>query len=279
DPNREYKPKVKQWLYRKIFLDEFKTFEYNTCKRHIGDLRRSIESVMIQKKKKIPKLKPPAAPPPQQQQQGVAQDYSATTHMPNGGGPADMTRTGMTTINVVAAPTHTPTSAAPPPYQTGQIMNLGVDTSNGGGGGPSSMVMPGTTTLSHNSLATYMTQQVPHNLLFGIGGQQQQPGGPPPAQQQPLNLQTNHQAQMQPGSTHQHQAGTATTVSGVPTSTAPPIPLNLHNPYYVSLGPMLPISMATPSQHNNHQQHFQQNMLQQHQGIQGTGFQQHTMYQ
>lgn len=80
DPNREYKPKVKQWLYRKIFLDEFKTFEYNACKRHIGDLRRSIESVMIQKKKKAPKPKPPAPPPPQQQQVSLVTAVRDPTH-------------------------------------------------------------------------------------------------------------------------------------------------------------------------------------------------------
>lgn len=66
DPNKEYKPKVKQWLYRKIYLDEFKSFEYAEGKRKIGDLRRSIESVLIQKKKKAPKPKPPA-PSPQHQ--------------------------------------------------------------------------------------------------------------------------------------------------------------------------------------------------------------------
>lgn len=66
DLNKEYKPKVKQWLYRKIYLDEFKSLEYAEGKRKIGDLRRSIESVMIQKKKKAPKPKPPA-PSPQHQ--------------------------------------------------------------------------------------------------------------------------------------------------------------------------------------------------------------------
>lgn len=76
DPNREYKPKVKQWLYRKIYLDEFKSFEYAECKRKIGDLRRSIESVMMQKKKKAPKPKPPA-PSPQHQVSSPPESWHA----------------------------------------------------------------------------------------------------------------------------------------------------------------------------------------------------------
>ncbi|XP_037779590.1 uncharacterized protein LOC119576109 isoform X1 [Penaeus monodon] len=262
DPNREYKPKVKQWLYRKIFLDEFKTFEYNACKRHIGDLRRSIESVMIQKKKKAPKPKPPAPPPPQQQQV-MPQDYSMNNHALNNGGPQDMSRTAIPPGTIIAASPHPPASTAPGGYQP-NLMNLGVDTSSTP---VSSMATMGATSTLHNSLATYMTQQVQPNILFGLGQQQQ----PPPAQQQPLNLQTSHQGQpaMQPPP---HQPpGT----SAAPTA-APPLPLNLHNPYYVSLGPMLPLPMSTPQ--HNHQQQFQQNMLQQQQGIPG-GFNQHTMYQ
>ncbi|KAG7175561.1 hypothetical protein Hamer_G025512 [Homarus americanus] len=239
-PNREYKPKVKQWLYRKIFLDEFKSFEYTECKRHIGDLRRSIESVMIQKKKKTPKPKPPAPPP---QHQVMPQDYSMNNHSPSNGGATDMSRTAM-----------------PPPGTIPNLMNLGVETTSAP---VSSMAAMGATSTLHNSLATYMTQQVQPNLLFGLGQQQQ----PPPAQQQPLNLQTSHQGQpaMQ---APPHQAPGA----AAPPTAAPPLPLNLHNPYYVSLGPMLPLPQ------HNHQQQFQQNMLQQQQGIPG-GFNQHTMYQ
>ncbi|XP_045594040.2 uncharacterized protein [Procambarus clarkii] len=257
DPNREYKPKVKQWLYRKIFLDEFKSFEYNECKRHIGDLRRSIESVMIQKKKKAPKPKPPA-PPPQHQ------DYSMNNHSASNGGPTDMSRTAMPPPGtIVTTTTHPPVSTAPGGYQP-NLMNLGVETSSAP---VSSMAAMGATSTLHNSLATYMTQQVQPNLLFGLGQQQQ----PPPAQQQPLNLQTSHQGQptMQ---APPHQAPGA----AAPPSAAPSLPLNLHNPYYVSLGPMLPLPMSTPQ--HNHQQQFQQNMLQQQQGIPG-GFNQHTMYQ
>lgn len=143
-------------------------------------------------------------------------------------------------------------------------MSIGVDTS---AAPVTSMPMSGATPPTlHNSLATYMTQQVPTNLLFGLGQQQTAP-----AQQQPLNLQTSHQASMQPppgnhqppGAPQQHPPG------------APPLPLNLHNPYYVSFGPMLPLHMTTP-QHNPQQQ-FQQNLMQP-QGAQG-GFNQHVMYQ
>ena len=147
-------------------------------------------------------------------------------------------------------------------------MNFGVEASS-----PpvSSMAAMGATSTLHNSLATYMTQQVQPNLLFGLGQQQQAS----PAQQQPLNLQTNHQGQptMQPPPTPHQPPGAAP----APPTAAPPLPLNLHNPYYVSLGPMLPLPMSTPPQHNPQQQ-FQQNMLQQQQSIPG-GFNQHTMYQ
>ncbi|XP_064079024.1 uncharacterized protein DDB_G0284459-like [Macrobrachium nipponense] len=265
DPSREYKPKVKQWLYRKIFLDEFKNFDYNACKRLLGDLRRSIESVMLQKKKKTPKPKPPAPPP---QQQVMPQDYSMNnSHNVNNGGPADMSRTVALPPGTIFATTstHPPVSNAAPGYQP-NLMNLGVD---GSSAPVSSMAAMGATSTLHNSLATYMTQQAQPNLLFGLGQQQQ----PPPAQQQPLNLQTNHQGQptMQPPPPHQPPGATA-----APPAAAPPLPLNLHNPYYVSLGPMLPLPMSTPQ--HNHQQQFQQNMLQQQQGIPG-GFNQHTMYQ
>ena len=95
DPNREYKPKVKQWLYRKIYLDEFKSFDYAECKRKIGDLRRSIESVMMQKKKKAPKPKPPApspqhqvsSPPERWLTQATTQrerEFSLSSHYANG---------------------------------------------------------------------------------------------------------------------------------------------------------------------------------------------------
>ncbi|XP_071547993.1 uncharacterized protein [Panulirus ornatus] len=261
DPNREYKPKVKQWLYRKIFLDEFKSFEYTECKRHIGDLRRSIESVMIQKKKKAPKPKPPAPPP---QHQVMPQDYSMNNHSPNNGGPTDMSRTAMPPPGtIVAATTHPPASTAPGGYQP-NLMNLGVETTSTP---VSSVAAMGATSTLHNSLATYMTQQVQPNLLFGLGQQQQ----PPPAQQQPLNLQTSHQGQPAMQAPPHQAPGTA-----APPAAAPPLPLNLHNPYYVSLGPMLPLPMSTPQ--HNHQQQFQQNMLQQQQGIPG-GFNQHTVYQ
>ncbi|XP_050736521.1 uncharacterized protein DDB_G0284459-like isoform X2 [Eriocheir sinensis] len=262
DPNKEYKPKVKQWLYRKIYLDEFKSFEYAEGKRKIGDLRRSIESVMIQKKKKAPKPKPPA-PSPQHQ------DYSMNSHSPNTpAGPTDMSRTAATMSvppgTIIAASPHTPASTATGGYQP-NLMNLGVETTTTP---VSSMAAMGATSTLHNSLATYMTQQVQPNLLFGLGQQQQ----PPPAQQQPLNLQTSHQGQPTMQAPPHQTPGTA-----APPTAAPPLPLNLHNhPYYVSLGPMLPLPMSTPQ--HNHQQQFQQNMLQQQQGIPG-GFNQHTMYQ
>lgn len=143
-------------------------------------------------------------------------------------------------------------------------MNLGVETTTTP---VSSMAAMGATSTLHNSLATYMTQQVQPNLLFGLGQQQQ----PPPAQQQPLNLQTSHQGQPTMQAPPHQAPGSA-----APPAAAPPLPLNLHNPYYVSLGPMLPLPMSTPQ--HNHQQQFQQNMLQQQQGIPG-GFNQHTMYQ
>ncbi|KAK7072943.1 hypothetical protein SK128_026233 [Halocaridina rubra] len=280
DPTREYKPKVKQWLYRKIFLDEFKSFEYNACKRLIGDLRRSIESVMMQKKKKTPKPKPPAPPPPQQQAEPpptdpapstlgasidlpapvLPQDYSMSNHGVNNGGATDMSRTTLPAATIIATPAHPPVSNATATYQP-NLMNLGVDAT------ATPVSSMGATSTLHNSLATYMTQQVQPNILFGLGQQQQ----PPPAQQQPLNLQTNHQGQptMQPPPPHQPPGSAAP-------AAAPPLPLNLHNPYYVSLGPMLPLPMSTPQ--HNHQQQFQQNMLQQQQGIPG-GFNQHAMYQ
>ena len=116
----------------------------------------------------------------------------------------------------------------------------------------------------HNSLASYMTQQVP--LLFG----QQQ------TQQQPLNLQTSpHQGgvggPLQHQGSHHHHVTTGGTgiPHGVP-HPPPPLPLNLHNPYYVSFG--LPFHMS--AQHN-HQQQFEQNLVppQQH------SFHQQAMYQ
>lgn len=135
-------------------------------------------------------------------------------------------------------------------------MSIGVDTS---AAPVSSMSMGAGAT---NSLA-YMTHQVPTNLLFGLGQQQT-----PPAQQQPLNLQTSHQPSMQPPpANHQPPGGGQQHPPG-----APPLPLNLHNPYYVSFGPMLPLHMTTPQ--HNHQQQFQQNIMQ----PQG-GFNQHVMYQ
>ena len=117
----------------------------------------------------------------------------------------------------------------------------------------------------HNSLASYMTQQVP--LLFG----QQQ------TQQQPLNLQTSahqgpplpHQAPHHPGTGPPPPPPPGGPPAGPP---HPPLPLNLHNPYYVSFSPMLPLHMSP--QHNPQQQ-FQQNLMtpQQH------SFNQHSMYQ
>lgn len=50
--DKEPKPKVKKWLYRKIFLDDFKTFEYYACKRRLPDFRRNIDTVIQQQKKK-----------------------------------------------------------------------------------------------------------------------------------------------------------------------------------------------------------------------------------
>ncbi|KAB7498456.1 hypothetical protein Anas_06988 [Armadillidium nasatum] len=116
------------------------------------------------------------------------QDYSLSNHNISNGTPADMSRSGLPPT--VIGPGHNPL----PPSHTGyqpNLMSIGVDTS---AAPVTSMPMSGATPPTlHNSLATYMTQQVPTNLLFGLGQQQTAP-----AQQQPLNLQTSHQASMQP---------------------------------------------------------------------------------
>ena len=57
DKDKDNRPKVKKWLYRKVFLDEFKTLDFNTCKNQLGELRKSIDNVLQQKRKRPSKSK------------------------------------------------------------------------------------------------------------------------------------------------------------------------------------------------------------------------------
>ena len=47
-----YKPLVKQWLYRKILLDEFSSLDYLVCKKHIADLKRKLDAAAVSSNQK-----------------------------------------------------------------------------------------------------------------------------------------------------------------------------------------------------------------------------------
>ncbi|KAK8401138.1 hypothetical protein O3P69_002712 [Scylla paramamosain] len=161
---KDYDAKVKSWLYFKVFHEEFKSMDFNTVKRKLSDLRKSLEaSGAIQTtKKKTPK---------QSRSRQRSQEVQNTRNTP-----ANLTEAPVQTLGVTM-------SAAPGTQMTGYM------------GSQQPHALPPNLQLSvlglqhtgapFNPTSVQQPQQQPLNLQTGGNGSGQ--GGEQP-QALPLNL-------------------------------------------------------------------------------------------
>ncbi|CAL4105306.1 unnamed protein product, partial [Meganyctiphanes norvegica] len=224
---KDYDAKVKSWLYFKVFHEEFKSMDFNTVKRKLSDLRKSLEAsgaLQVTSKKKTVRA---CRPRPKPSEDGIVNNI-------NGGGIQGMGPSSMVSVATTAAtqPHHMGGYMSTPqqPHHLPQNLQLSV---------------LGLQPIGNTGPATTMTHTVPGGFVGATVQQQHH-------QQQPLNLQTAA------------GAAAASTANAQASNSQQPLRLNLlsmdatatgaHVPsYYLSLGHMsnlmsLPVSSGGSSQ-------------------------------
>ncbi|XP_018008910.1 uncharacterized protein LOC108666526 [Hyalella azteca] len=272
--NSNYKPLVKQWLYRKILLDEFQGVDFLRCKEHLAELKLSLEESTLskvfppainKKKKTKSKSQKQVATNPLQ---GMAEEsFCASQNLP-----IQQQLCAPQILSHQMCVRQSPIHA-----QVCGDQSLNAQQAAGAG----TAADEGLTHVRDKTVVA--VQPFCHSSL---GSTNSRP-------QQPLNLQRSQ--------THlQHRVpdnSCNTNISDHPAhnslalplcqsiSSCGSIPLGLHSPYYVSLSPMLPLHMsqASSAPHHHfhhhiahhhssypppppppvhHQQHFQQEVVQ-----------------
>lgn len=168
---KDYDAKVKSWLYFKVFHEEFKSMDFNTVKRKLSDLRKSLEATgaLVVTKKKTTKQ---SRPRPRQQENQVVRNTAQND--------ASMSNLG---VAVSGAPTQMGSymgAQQPPPLPPNlQVSFLGLQhLGNNAHSGA-----------TFNPAATQQPQQQPLNLQTGGGAAAGGQGGDQPQPQPlPLNL-------------------------------------------------------------------------------------------
>jgi len=155
---KDYDAKVKSWLYFKVFHEEFKSMDFNTVKRKLSDLRRSLEAsgaIQVSAKKKTVRA---CRPRPKPSEDGIIGNG-------NGGGTEGVLPPGMMGV---------PTSVTTQSHHMGGYMGTPQQPHH----------LPQNLQLSVLGLQPLSNTggTNPHGGFVGASFQQQQ--------QQPLNLQT-----------------------------------------------------------------------------------------
>lgn len=165
---KDYDAKVKSWLYFKVFHEEFKSMDFNTVKRKLSDLRKSLEaSGALQATKK--KASKQSRPRPRPHENQVARNAATNDASTSSG------------VAVSAAPTtqmggYMGSQQPPPLHPNLQLSVLGLQhLGNNAHAGA-----------AFNPAAAQQPQQQPLNLQTGGSGGQG--GEQPQPQPLPLNL-------------------------------------------------------------------------------------------
>ncbi|KAF2353597.1 hypothetical protein FHG87_015644 [Trinorchestia longiramus] len=282
-----YKPSVKQWLYRKILLDEFQGLDFLRCKQHLADLKQAVEEASFskshpttnnKKRKKLKSLKQNCASslsspavsvatpvPSSQLHASTLSPYVTAQVTPNlllglsGQQPCPTQPLGVhLPCGTQNLPGHQPCSP--------QSLSLQQPCAN--------QSLTGQQTCTPQPLNGQLNCSAQQTLGCQKSGSAMQPPLPfshPPSlatanaqQQQPLNLQRpqahlqHHASDNQCGTTMTNDLNSSNSLAlplCQPMTSCGTIPLGLHSPYYVSLSPMLPLHMSQASTGSPHHFH------------------------